>query len=566
MPKLRKYILAVLLTSAACAVMAQTPAPHKTDTVYDTVWDTVNDTVQVAPVNADTDDRYYRLAEKAIDHRMTVITVLLTFIGLMLASFSVALVVEGRRAARKIDQELELSRKDVANAILTAKSETLEARNSIKCDLEVLKIETKAELEKVRSETDASVKDIRRLKDEAQQHILDTKEQAKKELDEITEAKKKVFEQAAEIETRIAELTLKTEKPIREAEQKATGTPGINFDEKLKLIESADAEEAIKQYEMLIADMQKEGVPLTKIPSSLRRNIGFSYYGLGRHEEALPELQEYLKESPQDEDALDTLAHSFYILGNYMECIGCLAKLTSLNPDNDRAFFNWGLTCSRMFDKTQETRWLDLAFEKYERSIFLKPNDHAAFHNWGIDLGKMYDATKGIKWLHLGCQKSEQAVTIKPDHHWAFYNWGTMLGKLYDATRETKWLDLAFQKFEQATSIKADFPEAYNNLANVFLRRYHLTHEKKNLEEALEKNSRALELAPERKDYNYNRACALALLGKKDDMLAALKEAIAYDNEYKKMAHEDDDKDFKSYWDDPEFIALTKEDGGEQAG
>jgi tetratricopeptide (TPR) repeat protein len=482
MPKLRKYILAALLTATACAAVAQTPAPRKTDTVYDTVWDTVHDTVQGMHVGADTDDRYYRLAEKAIDHRMTTITVILSIIGLLLASFSVALVVEGRRAARKIEQELESARKDVANAILTAQKETLEARRIIEGDLDELKIATKAELEKVRSETDTSVRDIRRLTGEAQQHILDAKEQAKRDLEGIAEARKNADQQAAELKTRIAELDRMTEKPIREAEQKAAGAPGINFEEKLKFIESADAEEAIKQYELLIADMKKGGVPQTKIPSSLHRNIGLNYYRLKRYEKAVSELLEYLKDAPNDEYSLFVVAYAYHELRDY-----------------------------------------ETAAKYYERLTVVNPAHAIAFNNWGTALYKLYDVTKEIKWLDLACQKYEQAIIIKADFYEAFYGWGFALLTLHAVTKDKKHFDDAIVKIEESLKFDPQYAPARLSLAEV---------------------------------HGY--------AGDRERMIEPLKKAISLDAKQKKLARES--KFLKAFRDDPEFIALTKEDGGEQTG
>ncbi|MCX6836008.1 MAG: hypothetical protein NTW07_12950, partial [candidate division Zixibacteria bacterium] len=97
MPKLRKYVLAALLTAAACATLAQTPAPQRVDTVYDTVYRV--DTVAQTAAN----DKYYDLAEKALNHRMTTITIILTLIGFLFVSLSILLVVEARRISSKID-------------------------------------------------------------------------------------------------------------------------------------------------------------------------------------------------------------------------------------------------------------------------------------------------------------------------------------------------------------------------------------------------------------------------------------------------------------------------------
>jgi len=433
MPALRKLIIAGILAAAASAALGQSAAPPQVDTVTDTIYDTVR--------LSDTTDRYYQLAEKAIEHRMTVITVILTFIGLLLAAFSVALVVEGRRASRKIEQDLQIARHKVDCAVLRAEKEALEARNLIAGDLDELKVSTKAELDKVRAETEAAIREIGRLKEESQRHVLETKQKAEKEISDIGEKTKDAIRQLAEIEARITELGRMTEKPVRKAQEKAAATPGLDVEEKLKLIETADASEAVEQYEKLVDDMKREGLSGSMIPSAIRRNMGYHYFLLDRYEKALPELLAYLESSPDDEWAL----------------------------------FMAGLSFGRLKKHEDAMRY-------WERIVSLNATDATALYNWAASLVRLYDATGDKSALH----------------------------------------------------------------------------------QAVEKCNRALELAPDRKDYYYNLACAQALLGKKEEMLSALKEAITFDPKHKKMAREDED--FKAYWDDPDFRALTDEEPGEDEG
>jgi predicted Zn-dependent protease len=60
------------------------------------------------------------------------------------------------------------------------------------------------------------------------------------------------------------------------------------------------------------------------------------------------------------------------------------------------------------------------------------------------------------------------------------------------------------------------------------------------LEEALEASASALHLAPAEHIFAYNRACALALLGRADEALADLARAIACDAELAGLARDDD--------------------------
>ncbi len=81
-------------------------------------------------------------------------------------------------------------------------------------------------------------------------------------------------------------------------------------------------------------------------------------------------------------------------------------------------------------------------------------------------------------------------------------------------------------------------------------------------EEALAAFNEALRIDPKFTDSWFNKACALSFLKRKDEMLESLKKAIELDGNHRKQAREDED--FKAYWDDPDFIALTKDDDEEK--
>jgi tetratricopeptide (TPR) repeat protein len=296
-----------------------------------------------------------------------------------------------------------------------------------------------------------------------------------------------------------------------------------SFEDRIKLIDETDATKAVDLYEQLrlTAGVERD------IPSSLHRNIGLSYFRLRRYEKALVELLEFLKVSPDDEDVLMAVAYSHVELRHHEEAVKFWDRVATVNPANATAFYNWGLALDSLYMATHDTKWLEVAFRKYE-----------------------------------------QAVTLRPDMPEAFNKWGVALMKMYEATRETKWLALSLPKYERAVTLKPDFDKAFDNWAGDLTRMYRATGDRSFLETAVAKSRRALQIAPDRKDHNYNLACTLALLERKNDMLAALKEAIEYDAEHNKsMAREDED--FKAYWSDPDFIASTAErppkDEGEKA-
>ena len=68
--------------------------------------------------------------------------------------------------------------------------------------------------------------------------------------------------------------------------------------------------------------------------------------------------------------------------------------------------------------------------------------------------------------------------------------------------------------------------------------------------------NKALEISPDDPSGIYNRACIYSMKGDKANALADLKMAIGFNPSFKEYAPTDED--FKSLWDDKDFIDLTK--------
>ncbi len=379
------------------------------------------------------------------------------------------------------------------------------------------------EARNARLDLDKAVDDMRAQVKEEIAEVRDRRKRIDKVYDEIVAKKKATDATIAEMDERVASL-------VEKATAGLGGVEKESITERLRLIEEGDAEDAVDNYERLLLDLRLSGKSEDILPSSLHRNVGLSYSRLERWDKAIAALQSYLKDVPNDSYAL----------------------------------FACGYAMDELYDATKDKQWLERAVEKYQRATEIKPDYHEVFYNWGISLDRMFDATKDKQWLERAFDKYQKATQIKPDKHEAFYNWGISLNNMYDATEDKQWLEEASMKYQKATEIKPDDHEAYDNWSGVLINTYHATGEEHWLEEALEKASHALSLAPLEKNHYYNIACAHALLGNKSEMLAALKEAIEYDGKFKKMAHEDKDKDFERYWDDRGFIALTKEDDGKK--
>ena len=311
--------------------------------------------------------------------------------------------------------------------------------------------------------------------DRETKEIRDRKDAIDKLSDEIMLRERRFKQSMAEIEGRAERIVAAAEK---KAQEKSITSP----DEKIKLINEADAEQSIEEYEKLLFAMEVEGVSKDRLPTSLHKNVGLNYYRLNRYEKAVEEFLLYLDAFPNDELSLFSVAYCYNKLKNYENCIGFYRRLTQIDPTN-----------------------------------------YLAYTNWGVALGKLYDERKDVSLLEEAIDKNKKALEINDKSHLAWSNQSAALFK--------KWHYIVEETGKSDETLLND------------ARGYAL---------------KALEIAPERKDRNFNLACAESLLENKTEMLKALKIAIEYDPELKKAAR--DDVDFAKYRDDPDFIALTKED------
>jgi len=75
--------------------------------------------------------------------------------------------------------------------------------------------------------------------------------------------------------------------------------------------------------------------------------------------------------------------------------------------------------------------------------------------------------------------------------------------------------------------------------------------------ETIQSNDTTLKINPDRETIWYNKACNFSLMHDISNMLSTLQQAISINSDNKEKARQDED--FKEYWDDPDFIELTKD-------
>jgi uncharacterized membrane-anchored protein YhcB (DUF1043 family) len=140
------------------------------------------------------------------------------------------------------------------------------------------------------------------------------------------------------------------------------------------------------------------------------------------------------------------------------------------------------------------------AIKEFDKAILLEPNHHVAWNNKASaleDLGRHEDAINAIK----------KAIELKLDSPESWFCIGVSLGNL-GRNKE------AIDAIEKSINLKPDFSEAWLRRAVIFLR-----------------------------------------IGERDEALKSLKRATELDPSNKASAQ--DNKDFVSLWDDPEFKKLV---------
>lgn len=122
------------------------------------------------------------------------------------------------------------------------------------------------------------------------------------------------------------------------------------------------------------------------------------------------EVQQQLKENPNDADALYHLADLYDRNGQYREAIEAYKKVIQLKPDKGYAYFKMGTAYSRSGQP-------DKAVEAHLRALEHLPNNAQVYNNLGIAYGKLGKDDEEISAL-------QKALQIRPRYASASFNLG----------------------------------------------------------------------------------------------------------------------------------------------
>ncbi|MCA9012974.1 MAG: tetratricopeptide repeat protein, partial [Planctomycetaceae bacterium] len=108
-----------------------------------------------------------------------------------------------------------------------------------------------------------------------------------------------------------------------------------------------------------------------------------------KYEEACRQLQELLKDDPQDESALELLGMANFFLKRLEHARDCFERLTQLNPSLTNAWVNLGAVLNRLGEHKKSTEVLRRALQKDRKCA-------EAYYNMGIAQRAMHMNTMAI--------------------------------------------------------------------------------------------------------------------------------------------------------------------------
>ena len=221
--------------------------------------------------------------------------------------------------------------------------------------------------------------------------------------------------------------------------------------------------------------------------------------------------------------------NAFHAAQDYEKALAQYNAALALRPDDPATLHNRGAVLHEL-KRYQE------ALPDYNRSLELRPDDPNTLSTRGVTLDDL--------------ERYEQAL--------ADYNRSLELQRDDPATLNLHGGTLChMNRYEEALAdcsrsleLRPDHPATLSNRATA------LRHLKR-CEEALAGCNRSLELRPDHPGTLNNRACVLSLTGRYEEAFADLREAIAGDGKYRRVAREDED--FEGLRNDPHWGPRFKE-------
>jgi choline-sulfatase len=187
--------------------------------------------------------------------------------------------------------------------------------------------------------------------------------------------------------------------------------------------------------------------PKEKVQIANRLHQGLLDMDDERYQDAIPQLQEVLKDQPNVGLANLELGRAYNGLGNYGEALPWLRKAVELTPESGRAHYELGVALAETGDWTGAATQLEIAVAHAPDS-----DDMQFYLGMAYDeLGRAMEAAKSL----------QRALQINPDHYQANLLLGRILGM------QNRPHD-ALPYLQKAVKLQPKSPDAHKFLGNVY--------------------------------------------------------------------------------------------------
>jgi arylsulfatase A-like enzyme/Tfp pilus assembly protein PilF len=163
--------------------------------------------------------------------------------------------------------------------------------------------------------------------------------------------------------------------------------------------------------------------------------------------DAIPRLEQVVKEEPTMPLANLELGRAWSSLGNYEKALPWLRKAVELNPESGRAYFELGMALAETNDWTGALPQLEAAVNRIPESDELHFDLATAYEHEG----RLEDAT----------HEFQSALRLNPEHYKANLMFGRLLGMHGDPGRALLYL-------QKAVKLQPESPDGHKFLANVY--------------------------------------------------------------------------------------------------
>jgi choline-sulfatase len=195
------------------------------------------------------------------------------------------------------------------------------------------------------------------------------------------------------------------------------------------------------------SEMQTGPDPKGKVQIANLMHQGLLAMDDERYKDAIPQLQEVLKEQPNVALANLELGRAYNDLGNYPEALPWLRKAAELTPESGRAHYELGVALAETGDWAGAAAQLEIAVAHAPDS-----EDMQFYLGMAYDeLGRTADAARTL----------QQALQINPNH----YRANLLLGRLLGMQNRPKE---ALPYLQRAVKLQPKSPDAHKFLGNVY--------------------------------------------------------------------------------------------------